>query len=408
MQLIGVVLTVGVAAVGLGIGCGGQVQRTSASFGPGDSGVAVGGGQTGSGATGASNATASANAHTTSPTTTTPSTSGSTTSHSVQSSTIIGAAPTGPNCATADAGATACGSAGSDCCTSPSPAGGTFYRTYTTGPSGPIDEANPATVSAFRLDTFLVTVGRFRPFVAAWKAGYLPPSGSGKHAHLAGGMGLVLDDGSGSYEPGWSSGDNAMIAPTDTNLACSNAATWTPAPSGHENLPINCLNWYEAYAFCIWDGGFLPSEAEWEYAAAGGSDQRAYPWGSADPGTASQYAIYGCYYPSGSQTCAGLRNVAPVGSAPLGAGRWGQLDLGGEAWEWILDSNGAYVDPCADCVSWAVGAPRTLRGADYGYVKESLAPSGLDGGTPAENGADPQQRSLSGYAPHGVRCARTP
>ncbi|MGO9835775.1 MAG: SUMF1/EgtB/PvdO family nonheme iron enzyme [Polyangiaceae bacterium] len=34
---------------------------------------------------------------------------------------------------------------------------------------------------------------------------------------------------------------------------------------------IDCVNWYESYTFCIWDGGFLPSEAEWEYAAGGGS-----------------------------------------------------------------------------------------------------------------------------------------
>jgi hypothetical protein len=34
--------------------------------------------------------------------------------------------------------------------------------------------------------------------------------------------------------------------------------TWTSSPGNNELKPIVCANWYEAYAFCIWDGGFLP------------------------------------------------------------------------------------------------------------------------------------------------------
>ena len=101
----------------------------------------------------------------------------------------------------------------------------------------------------------------------------------------------------GTFESGWVASDDGKIAPTNANLACSSAYdSWTSTAGTNENLPINCVNWWEAYAFCIWDGGFLPSDAEAGYAAAGGDEQREYPWGSMTPGTTNQYAIYGCYY----------------------------------------------------------------------------------------------------------------
>jgi len=232
--------------------------------------------------------------------------------------------------------------------------------------------SDPATVSNYRLDKYEVTVGRFRRFMEARKGGWVPPPGSGKHAHLNAGKGLSNGAQAGAFEPGWAASDNDKISPSDKDLTCaSRVTTWTPAAAASENMPINCVNWYEAYAFCIWDGGFLPSEAEWQYAAAGGKEQRQYPWGATPPGKKSQYAIYGCFYKSDAAACAGrdalkkkgfvdsseLVNLAPVGTATLGAGLWGQLDLSGNAQELMLDwSSGSLVVPCADCANLTEGS----------------------------------------------------
>ena len=220
--------------------------------------------------------------------------------------------------------------------------GGTYFRTYDpvavdggiqlAPDGGPTGEADPATVSNFRLDKYLVTVGRFRQFVNAWNAGYMPPAGSGKHASLNGGNGLNATGG--GYEPGWAATDDGNIAPSNDNLACdASFATWTNTTSGQENLPIDCVNWYEAYAFCIWDGGFLPSEAEWEYAAAGGNQQREYPWGSSAPGTGCpgsgcQHAIYDCDFPNGSGGLHERRQYRSGGVRGAGSGALGPARLG--------------------------------------------------------------------------------
>jgi sulfatase modifying factor 1 len=309
-----------------------------------------------------------------------------------------------PSCTPGGTGMTNCGDGGESCCTSLEVEGGTYYRTYTNEGTGPAGEADPATVSGFRLDKYLVTVGRFRQFVRAWDegAGYLPPAGSGKHTHLNAGLGLlnVGQDAGVAYETGWLASDDDNIAPTDDNLTASclsdpSYATWTPSPGEQENLPINCVNWWESYAFCIWDGGFLPSESEWEYAAAGGSQQREYPWGAADPGTNSRYAIYGDYYEKD-----GAASIAPVGIASLGAGYWGQLDMAGEIFESSLDwFAGDYVNPCVDCAYLVEGSnpARVERGADFVLGPSYLTPTFCSSSVPTNRGEA-----------GGVRCARTP
>ncbi len=305
-----------------------------------------------------------------------------------------------PSCADGGAGQSTCGTAQESCCTNEVVPGGTFDRSYDDVTYA--DAGSPATVSTFRLDKYEVTVGRYRAFVNAYVNGWRPAGGSGKHAHLNGGNGLIGVNTSGpvGYEPGWDPTATPALATTATgwnmNLLCNALQEWTPSPGANENLPIGCETWAEAYAFCIWDGGFLPSEAEWNYAAAGGGGsggQRVYPWSS----------------PSTDQTidCTHANITSCVGSAsnvgslsPLGDGAYGQADLAGNVWEWSLDwFFDSYVSPCTDCTQvddMATGL-RSMRGAAFDANTTEALASYRFVFAPAWRAAT-----------FGLRCARSP
>lgn len=274
-----------------------------------------------------------------------------------------------------------------DCCASSIVSGGTFKRSYDAVDY--TDAGNPASVSSFRLDKYEVTVGRFRKFSNAAIVGWRPGAGSGKHAHLAGG-GLNV-----GVEPGWNVAWNSSLdrdaAQWTAYLQCPNPNggkyTWI---SGNENLPINCIDWYVAYAFCIWDEGFLPTEAEWNYAAAGGDEQRAYPW--SQPATSktidATYASYG-----------GVQ-VSSVGSFQKGAGRWAHLDLAGSLEEWVLDwttVTSYELNPCNDCAPFTATDSRVHRGGSWFNFAQYLLTSFRYDDTPSVRATW-----------FGVRCARAP
>lgn len=101
---------------------------------------------------------------------------------------------------------------------------------------------------------------------------------------------------------------------------------------------MNCLSWFEAYAFCIWDGGRLATELEWQYAAMGGSEGRVHPWGGSPSRVSDPFALYGCQG-AGTATAASCTkdDILNVGSRSQGNGRYGQSDLVGSVFEWVVD-----------------------------------------------------------------------
>jgi sulfatase modifying factor 1 len=234
---------------------------------------------------------------------------------------------------------------GSDsCCQSLNVDGGTFARDGET--------AHMATITSFTMDKYDVTVGRLVQYYN-WlysSQGAAPVSGAGKSPHVAG-------------DPGWDVSYPLPATSQDmqTMLSCPLDAGGTDPNATFLNadqaLPANCVSFYVAYAFCIWDGGRLPTEAEWNYAAAGGADERYYPW-SDPPSSTSLDTTRAVYSASGGQP-------APVGSVPAGNGKYGQADLEGNEIDWTLDYANPYPDSCIDCLGTTVSMSRAVRGGSF-------------------------------------------
>lgn len=246
-------------------------------------------------------------------------------------------------------------------------------------------------VSDFTLDAHEATVARFRRFWAVSSG--LPRVSSVRYP------GGDLPVAQGLREP---------QTPSD-DPGCN----WSAAPGARELHPINCVDWYTAMAFCVWDGGRLPTDAEWEYAARGRAvgelrSGRLYPWGDEDPSRScdrARWNLNGCPGEDGAAT----RRVGSFAPSPdlEGDRIW---DLAGNVFEWTADNYAPYQGATQGC--WgavAVGrdnplcrfnptGPRTIRGGSWYFstieVLRSPSRFGIE-----VNGDLP----LVGV---GIRCAR--
>jgi formylglycine-generating enzyme required for sulfatase activity len=220
-----------------------------------------------------------------------------------------------------------------------------------------------------------------------------PPAGAG--ARTLNGMASQ-----GGWDAAWNASLTANTAVLISSVKCgANYRSWGDTPGANEALPMNCITWYEAFAFCAWDGGFLPTVAESNYAAAGGSEQRAYPW--SNPASSLDIDCSYANYYNGTEFCTNppMGAVNRVGSeSPTGDGKYAQADLAGNVWEWTLDwYQSPFESPCNDCAYLTPASNRVFRGG--GFLVDA---SFLRG---AHRSVDtPDNRVYN----KGARCARTP
>lgn len=192
------------------------------------------------------------------------------------------------------------------------------------------------TVSAFEADRYEVTISRFREF---WTAGHPMPS------PVAYPNGTMLP----------------MTGRMNSSAEMSSGTGCLWGRDGNDDRPMNCVNWTTAQAFCVWDGGRLPTEAEWEFMARG-TDGRAFPWGNDfDPTMAC--------WSGGSPTPFEPCEIRGFSDSPYGA-----HDVAGNVSEWTADYHQLYthagcwggaarMNPL--CTIAGTGRARVLRGGNW-------------------------------------------
>jgi iron(II)-dependent oxidoreductase len=182
-------------------------------------------------------------------------------------------------------------------------------------------------ISEFEIDRLPVTFGDFAAFVE--KNGYQDPA-------------LWSDEGWAYVQ------EHALLRPR----------FWDEPEWAHvhgQSQPVVGVSFYEAQAYARFAGKRLPTEAEWEKAAAG-EEGRMYPWGD-------DWEEGRCSFRGGA-----VRAAPPVGQFPLGVSPYGVWEMAGGVWEWCTDWHDEKyytVAPERDPTGPSTGTMKVARGGAW-------------------------------------------
>ena len=145
---------------------------------------------------------------------------------------------------------------------------------------------------------------------------------------------------------------------------------WSDMPNyflNYPDYPVINVSWGEAAAYAKWCGKRLPTEAEWEYAAAGGLTGPAYPWGDSPlDGSKANYADRNSMLQWADHfSNDGFKYTSPVGTYPPNG--YGLYDMAGNVYEWVEDWFFPYTDKAHDTSSFndGWGGSKVCRGGCY-------------------------------------------
>ena len=165
--------------------------------------------------------------------------------------------------------------------------------------------------------------------------------------------------------------------------------------------PMHEVSWEDVQGYLRWANVTLPTEAQWERALRGGTDDFVYPWGATDDAKRR----------NGDGASDGYDGLAPVKS--YSANGYGLYDMSGNAWEWCLDGQRTYTPgPATDPEGpRSAGSARVVRGGSWindarkfrASTRNFVGPTLADGdlgfrcarGLPAPTPTSPPERSAT-------------